>query len=190
MTFVAQNLTLGQLNAIVKKLGGEARAKRFLRGELCVSEIKTPARLPVWRTIRLGTHKSLDAYKRALEEAGFRSVLDSSMLCEQKERTINLVVLTSEDLGFMRGTEFREICKKALAQGFELCPKEAGLALRLQYINQTAQETLVVAHENKALGCSDATIIKKNDKELIVAHHKVPMKGFFYEYEFFVFVRP
>ena len=34
MDFASQNLTAGQLNAIVKKLGGEEAAKRFLRDEL------------------------------------------------------------------------------------------------------------------------------------------------------------
>jgi len=38
MDFASKNLTAGQLNAIVKKLGGEEGALRFLRGELTVSE--------------------------------------------------------------------------------------------------------------------------------------------------------
>jgi len=36
MNFASQNLTAGQLNAIVKKLGGRDRALKFLRGELVV----------------------------------------------------------------------------------------------------------------------------------------------------------
>jgi len=38
MDFASKNLTAGQLNAIVKKLGGEEGALRFLRDELTVSE--------------------------------------------------------------------------------------------------------------------------------------------------------
>ena len=38
MEFASANLTAGQLNAIVKKLGGEEGALRLLRGELVVSE--------------------------------------------------------------------------------------------------------------------------------------------------------
>jgi hypothetical protein len=38
MTFASQNLTAGQLNAIVKKLGGEQGALRFLADETIVSE--------------------------------------------------------------------------------------------------------------------------------------------------------
>ena len=40
--FVSQNLTAGQLNAIVKNLGGEEAALRFLRGELVVQEREFP----------------------------------------------------------------------------------------------------------------------------------------------------
>lgn len=36
--FAAANLTMGQLNAIVKKLGGHEKALAFLRGEITVSE--------------------------------------------------------------------------------------------------------------------------------------------------------
>lgn len=36
--FASANFTAGQLNAIVKMLGGEVGARRFLRGELTVSE--------------------------------------------------------------------------------------------------------------------------------------------------------
>lgn len=38
MTFASQNLTAGQLNAIVKKLGGEQGAMRFLADETIVTE--------------------------------------------------------------------------------------------------------------------------------------------------------
>src|SRR3989338_5494643 len=37
--FTSAGLTAGQLNAIVKKLGGHDSALRFLRGELTVSEL-------------------------------------------------------------------------------------------------------------------------------------------------------
>ena len=36
--FASKNLTVGQINAIVKKLGGYEAALKFLRGELAVSE--------------------------------------------------------------------------------------------------------------------------------------------------------
>lgn len=49
--FASQDLTAGELNAIVKKLGGKEGADRFRRGELVVCE-KSPRLLFVDRTIK------------------------------------------------------------------------------------------------------------------------------------------
>src|SRR3989338_7648426 len=42
MDFASQNLTVGQVNAIVKNLGGEEGALKFLRGELTVQPAVIP----------------------------------------------------------------------------------------------------------------------------------------------------
>lgn len=50
--FASQDLTAGELNAIVKKIGGEERARMLLRGELIVTEgvidsiVRRPRRVP------------------------------------------------------------------------------------------------------------------------------------------------
>lgn len=46
MDFASQNLTAGQLNAIVKNLGGEEGALKFLRGELVVQPAVIPEAPP------------------------------------------------------------------------------------------------------------------------------------------------
>ena len=46
MDFASQNLTAGQLNAIVKNLGGEEGALKFLRGELVVQPAVIPEPTP------------------------------------------------------------------------------------------------------------------------------------------------
>ena len=46
MDFASQNLTAGQLNAIVKNLGGEEGALKFLRGELVVQPVVLPEPTP------------------------------------------------------------------------------------------------------------------------------------------------
>lgn len=46
MDFASQNLTVGQLNAIVKNLGGEEGALKFLRGELVIQTAVIPEPLP------------------------------------------------------------------------------------------------------------------------------------------------
>ena len=49
--FASQEMTVGQLNAVVKKLGGQEGTERFLRGELAVSE-KSPRLLFVDRSVK------------------------------------------------------------------------------------------------------------------------------------------
>lgn len=51
--FASQNLTAGQLNAIVKQLGGEESALRFLRGELVVSEAVEKKLLEMVMTVKM-----------------------------------------------------------------------------------------------------------------------------------------
>ncbi len=62
-------INLGQVEAIINKLGGEQDALRFLRGELVVSTAK-PIEMPVWKTVKLGTCKTPRAYRKALKKAG------------------------------------------------------------------------------------------------------------------------
>ena len=151
MDFAAANLTAGQLNAIVKRLGGEAGVHRFLRGELTVVETQ-PREFPIWKTVKLGIYKTADAYRKALEAGKHRSgdwVNDflgkPACNCAGEETDVDLVDVSVHDLGFKEGALYSQICEKALAMGLELCPAEVGPALRLAYENQPRGERLIVA---------------------------------------------
>ena len=151
MDFASQNLTAGQLNAIVKKLGGEQDALRFLCGELVVSTAK-PALMPVWKTVKLGTKKTPDEYCKALKSAGRRigdwggDVL-GRISCSKEEIDFDLVVMSVGDLGFKDGAKYSDICAKAVELGLKLCPAEVGPALHLQYGDQLNGEWLRIAME-------------------------------------------
>ncbi|HVM58992.1 MAG TPA: hypothetical protein VMT80_01545 [Candidatus Paceibacterota bacterium] len=154
MDFASQNLTAGQLNAIVKKLGGEQDALRFLRGELVVSAPKPilMSVLPVWKTVQLGTCKTPDEYRKALSSAGMRigdwvDDILGKISCSKKAVDLDLVVLSVADLGFKDGAKYSDICAKAIELGLELCPAEVGPALRLQYGDQPKREWLRIAME-------------------------------------------
>jgi hypothetical protein len=151
MDFASQNLTAGQLNAIVKKLGGEEGALRFLRGELLVSAAK-PLEMPVWKTVKLGLHKSPDDYRAAIKKAkqkigDWGDDILGRITCSQEETEVDLVVLSVGDLGFKDGARYADICAKAVELGLELCPAEVGPALRLQYPDQPRGEWVLVAIE-------------------------------------------
>jgi hypothetical protein len=157
MDFASQNLTAGQLNAIVKKLGGEEGALKFLRDELVVSTA-IPREMTVWKTVKLGTCKSPDEYRKALKKAGQRigdwgnDILGKTD-CAQEETEVDLVVLSVKELGFANGAPYKNICAKALQLGLELCPAEVGPALRLAYGDQPRGEWLRIAME--AITASD-----------------------------------
>lgn len=144
-------INLGQVEAIINKLGGEQGALRFLRGELVVSAAK-PALMPVWKTVKLGICKTPSEYRKAFKKAGMRignwgdDILDR-ITCSKEEIDLDLVVMTVGDLGFKDGAKYSDICAKAQELGLELCPAEVGPALRLQYGDQPSGRWLRIAME-------------------------------------------
>jgi hypothetical protein len=151
MNFASSNLTAGQLNALVKKLGGETGVQKFLRGELAL--VESPKRdFPIWKTIKLGLHKSAEAYRAALESRKRRSgewVNDflgrPACHCAAQETEVDLALVSVGELGFRSSALYSEICEKAQALGLGLCSPEVGPALRLAYEDQPRGERLVVA---------------------------------------------
>lgn len=107
---------------------------------------------PIWKTITIGTHGSVKAYRKALNEAGFHisdwasDILDRIQVsAEQVE--LDLIKLTVRDLGFAQATFLKQIFAKAKDLGLELCPADAGPALRLAYQNQPYGECFYIAME-------------------------------------------
>ena len=149
--FASANLTVSELNAIVKKLGGEEDALRFLRDELVVG----PPNFPVWKRIWLGTGlHTADNFHRALEHNG-KLINDwGSDLLREKAFTalaemteVDLVVVSLVELGLMDGVSRGELYEKALRLGLQPCPAEVGPQLRLQYQGQPNGEELIIGME-------------------------------------------
>ena len=145
-------LNLGQIEAIVNKLGGMEGVKRFLSGEIVVKA--TEQTFKVWKTIKLGTHKNVDTLKKALTEASFRigdwanDILGKEAFkIAATEEEIDLVTVTVAELGFKDGAKYSAICERGLQLGLELCPNEVGPQLRLQYKDQPKGEWLRIAME-------------------------------------------
>ncbi len=63
MEFAAKNLTMGQMNALVKKLGGEEGVKRFLAGTVEVI-VKSVIELVASMTVKLTERVDPDAFYR------------------------------------------------------------------------------------------------------------------------------
>lgn len=146
-------LTLGQIEAIVNKMGGMEGVKRFLSGELMIKE--TENEFNVWKTIKLGTGlQTADDFRKALKDNGFNISDWASDILKKpaftvatKEIELDLVVVSVAELGFKDGATREQIYTRAKELGLDLCPAEVGPQLRLQYKDQPNNEWLVVGME-------------------------------------------
>jgi hypothetical protein len=106
----------------------------------------------IWKTIKLGIHKSADEYRKALKANGFKVsdwandlLAKSAFSASSEEIEVELVKVSVAELGFKNGANRKDIYNRALELGLKLCPNEVGPALRLQYTDQPMEEWLLVA---------------------------------------------
>lgn len=147
-------LNLGQIEAVVNKLGGMDGVKALLAGETIIQTIKR--KFDIWKTINLGTHKSADDFRKALKKSGNKiydwaddilGTSDFNKRIAQTEKEIDLVIVTVEELGFKDSATRKEIYDRAIELGLKLCPAEVGPQLRLQYEDQPNGEYLHISME-------------------------------------------
>ncbi len=144
------DITFGQMEAIINKLGGMDGVKRLLSGELVVKMVGRS--FAIWQTITIGINKSPSAYREALKANGYHigdyaDQILKRMKVSETEVQIDLVVMTVAELGFKGGVRRDAIYARAIELGLELCPAEVGPALRLAYQDQPYGEWLRIAME-------------------------------------------
>ena len=108
----------------------------------------------IWKTIKIGTHKSVNEIKNVLGLQGYNITDQADVLLNnpdfkisKQEQEIKLVVLTRKELGLKYSYSLREFYAAALKKGLFLCPPETGPALREQYKNQPENEWIYIAME-------------------------------------------
>ena len=146
-------LNLGQVEAVVNKLGGMEGVRRFLSGELVVEGLEH--QFKIWKTIKLGTGlKTADDFRKALKDSGFNvsewanDILGKPAFTAATEGTeVDLVKVTVAELGFKKGARRDQIYGRAKELGLELCPPEVGPQLRLQYKDQPNNEWVLIGME-------------------------------------------
>jgi hypothetical protein len=154
--------TLGQVEAVFNKLGGDDGVRRFLAGELVVKPVQSEFK--VFKTIRLGTGlDTADDFRKSLEDNGFRiggwanDILGKPAFTVAAEETeLDLVVVSVADLGFKNRPTREKIYARAKELGLDLCPAEVGPQLRLQYKDHPNDEWLVIGME--PIAGSDGTL--------------------------------
>ncbi len=198
MEFASANLSVGQLNALVKTLGGEKNVMAILRGEL-VAVVRQPNAFPIWKTQRLGVCKTADEYREALEKAKrpgddwVRDILSNpAFVCAAEETDLELVAPSAADLGFKDGAYDSQIREKALEMGLKLCPIETLPALRLADEVRTRAERVIIAIEaiTDAGGELDGLDVELGRDGLQLRGHCSPIDRFRDPGLRFVFARP
>ena len=152
MGLASDNLTMGQMNAIVKKLGGMDGVHRLLSGVLMII-LPSPS---AWKRVKIGVHKNPDTMIGALKEFrvddGAKRRMSQSELA-QTEEDINLCKLTVYELTGRSWATTTEIFDTIKRIG-NLCLVEDGFALREQYLNQRYDERLNIVIEPPTWHCS------------------------------------
>lgn len=157
-------LTLGQVEALVNKLGGMEGVQRFLSGELLVSA--TAKVWKTWKTIQLGTGlQTADDFRKEVVKAVMKigdwanDILGKPAFTATESVTeVELVVASVVELGFKDGATRKDIYVRAQELGLDLCPPEVGPQLRLQYTDQPKGEWLVIAMEPIAVSDGDLSL--------------------------------
>lgn len=128
--------------------------QKILKNVLCPPEGISDFAL--WKTIKLGTGlTTADDFRHALKSGGYHigdwgnDILGrrAFTVAGDEETEVDLVVLSVAELGFKDGASRKDIYKRALKLGLELCPAEIGPQLRLQYKDQPNGEWLLIGME-------------------------------------------
>lgn len=170
------NLTLGQIEAAINKLGGEEGFALLLQDKLVITKKdEQPVssaeicyqRTLAWgrttppkflMTVTLGRRKTVQEHIAALKECGhtFGDCLDEERASEivltygQEEEEWDLFVASSSDMGFTEESCLSAIYSRALSLGWEVekLPTEAGFVICESYNGQKPRQWLNIATES------------------------------------------
>lgn len=122
-----------------------------LSNAFCPPEAATP-RFKVWKTIKLGLHKSPEEYRKALKDGkcyigDYANQILDKIPISQEEVEVDLVRLTGRELGFKESVRRDVFYNRALGYGLQKCPGEVGPALREQYPDQPNGEWALIGME-------------------------------------------
>lgn len=86
--------------------------------------------------VLLGTHQTIDDLVRAVVEKGHRvgsyaAKVIAKITLHAGRKTCGIVRVSGEELGCKKEDLYGEVCRKAFALGYSLCPAEVVLQLRL-----------------------------------------------------------
>jgi hypothetical protein len=117
--------------------------------------LTSASQAPIWKTITIGDYKGVNALRAAIDASPCRIGLGDSadeilgrptFSYSKSRRQLDLVVVSVAALGFdADGAALRDVYRRAVRIGLELCPAEVGPMLRLAYLDQPIGESLHIA---------------------------------------------
>ena len=143
------NLTLGEIEAVVNKLGGMDGVEKFLQEDVVLSYLDGRRVWEVWMSIEIGHFTKPEEISLALASGRFdfesaESLLNESFPIFPRRREVCLVLVSFKDLGLDSSAKWHDVLERAQKLGLCVCPPEVGPQLRLQYIEQEAGEVLFI----------------------------------------------
>lgn len=133
------------IDLLAKIRSGTITLRRF---EVFLNQ-KSTVVFPILMKIKVGTHKSTDELRQSFGARDRISVWAAAILDKivvaKSEMEITLHVATVRELTGANVANYEEICQAIDANGYELCPAEAGPQLRLQNHSQPEGERYFLA---------------------------------------------
>jgi hypothetical protein len=132
-------LNLGQIEALLNKVGGTTGLNRILSGRTVTRDIlANESNFTVWKTLRIESLinpkvKITPTAQNMMSQKGFRTIS-----CPQD---MDLVLVSTDELGVTEEYNSSDVCVRAKELGLEPCPPELGTQLVIQ---ETGIERLLV----------------------------------------------
>lgn len=154
----------------------DGRISQFLDGLVPVTEsVPVVQDLKTWKTIRVGTHKTADAYRAACKAAGIRisdwgnDILGKIAFPQDLvEEDVEFVRASNQDLGLTEGATKEDTEKRALELGLLKCMPWDGPAIRVAYPDQPLGEWFLIMMDaiTDSRGYLSVFVVERDDDGL------------------------
>lgn len=131
---------------------------------------KVRAEFNVWKTIRVGSYKSIDAHRMALSKKGMNisrwadHVLGNIDVAVA-EAEVDLVKVLSAQLGFTAAARRDDIHRVAFSMGLKRCVPDIGPRLREEYTDQPLGEWVIIGMDAVcgSVGYPEVFVVERDD---------------------------
>lgn len=194
MTFAAKDLTLGQVNALIKKMGGFENALSFLRDGVVRVEIP---HFPTWKEVTVGQIGGSEAALGQLEKLGYENgELGKDIFRHARfahhPKTWELIKVKAANLLLDGGYTTSDVLARARSVGLQICSPEMVFELCVQddeYRSSIGGDRIQIPVMDSQEDGLYVELSKRDDTEVIWFKHTTP-KMLWNENIYWVFVRP